>query len=61
MMEKLLRVKDIEEIFGCGRNKAYELMKSPGFPAIRIGKNLYVSKEELEKWLEDYTGKEYYL
>ena len=60
-MEKLLRVKDIEKIFGCGRNKAYELMKSPGFPAIRIGKNLYVSKEELEKWIEDYSGKEYYL
>lgn len=60
-MEKLLRVKDIEEIFGCGRNKAYELMKSLGFPAIRIGKNLYVSKEELEKWIEDYSGKEYYL
>ena len=36
-------------------------MKSLGFPAIRIGKNLYVSKEELEKWIEDYSGKEYYL
>lgn len=60
-MEKLLRVKDIAEIFGCGRNKAYELMKSPGFPTVKIGKNLYVSETELEKWIEDYSGKEYYL
>ena len=60
-MEKLLRVKDIAEIFGCGRNKAYELMKSPGFPTVKIGKNLYVLEAELEKWIEDYSGKEYFL
>lgn len=42
MTEKAaLRVKELAAYLGIGVNSAYELVRQPGFPAIRIGKKNY--------------------
>ena len=52
-------VDDIQRIFSIGRTKAYQLMCSSGFPAIRLNKKLLVSKEKLEVWIRKNSGKTY--
>ena len=47
----VLEVKDIQNIFHCGRNKAYQIMNMSGFPSFRIDSSIYVEKNELKKWL----------
>lgn len=43
--------RDIQDIFKCGRKRAYEIMHISGFPSFRINTSLYVEKGELEKWI----------
>ena len=38
MTEKALWVKDLEEYLNIGRSKALNLMRSAGFPSIRLEK-----------------------
>jgi DNA binding domain, excisionase family len=33
------------------RSKAYELVRSEGFPKIRLGKRLLIPKEAFEEWI----------
>ena len=49
----MLNVKDIVEIFGISRDKAYDLVNSKGFPTVKIGKRIVVPKEHLLKWIKD--------
>lgn len=58
-MDTLLTVDDISSILKCGRDKAYRLMRTPGFPAIKIGKRRYVKQSIFNNWLETYTYKEF--
>ena len=37
---QMYTVDDIQNIFMIGRTKAYQLMSSSGFPAIKLNKNL---------------------
>lgn len=57
----LLTVKELKELLKVGRDTAYALMHSSGFPSIKIGGRYYVSKEALDKWLEQYAYKSYEL
>ncbi len=56
---KLLTPKDIQSIFSIGKNQAYALMNSAGFPTIKLNSRLYVEQEELSKWLATYKGRSY--
>lgn len=58
---KLLTPKDIQCIFSIGKNQAYALMHSSGFPSITINNRIYVTQENLKKWLDTYTGRKYIL
>lgn len=44
-----------------GTNKCYTLVKSDGFPSIKIGNKYLVPKDEFEKWVKTYTYHEYKL
>lgn len=57
--DRLLTPRDIQRIFSFGKNRAYELMNSSGFPTIRIGSRMYVTRAALEKWLDMYKGCSY--
>lgn len=47
----LLTVKDLQALLNIGRDTAYALMHSSGFPSIKLGGRYFVSREELDKWL----------
>ena len=47
----LYTAKDIQNIFHCGRTKAYQIMNMSGFPSFRIDSSIYVEKNELKKWI----------
>lgn len=50
-------VKDIQVLLSLGKTKAYELMRSDGFPSFKLNNRLYITKQNFEKWLEKYTNK----
>lgn len=56
---KLLTSRDIQDIFSMGKNQAYALMHSAGFPTTTIGNRMFVTQVNLEKWLEVYKGRQY--
>ena len=58
---KMLTAKELSSDLRIGRDKAYALMKSRGFPSICIGKRYYVTEAALSEWLKNYEYKEYNL
>lgn len=58
MDNEVLDVKALRSYLGIGRDKAYALMKTNGFPSIKIGSQYIVRKESLDKYLSKYEGKE---
>lgn len=56
IMDKLFTVKDLCAM-GIGRDKAYALMHSSTFPAIKIGGRYFVTEEALKSWLKKYQYK----
>lgn len=57
-VDKMLGVKDIQELFGIGRNKALALLNTEGFPTIRLGRTYLVNPSQLEEWIKKNQGKE---
>lgn len=57
--DRLLTAKDLQQILGCGKNRAYELMHTSGFPTIKIGGRMYVSPDGMNDWIERYSGRKY--
>lgn len=53
-VEKLAySVKELCEVLGIGEPVAYELVKRPGFPSVRVSKNrIIIPVAPLKKWLE---------
>lgn len=60
-MPKLFTVRQIQEIFSCGKRQAYELVNSDGFPVLRIEKRIYVPEDDLEKWIKKHIGKTHHI
>jgi len=46
-----LTVKDLQHIFRCGRDKAYEIIKIPGFPVMHMFGTYLIHEGELQKWI----------
>lgn len=57
----LLTVKDLINLLNVGRDTAYALMHSKGFPSMKIGGRYYVARDELQKWLDKYAYKSFEL
>lgn len=55
--DTLLNMKEIQTIFGCGKRQAYELLRIPGFPAMKLGGKYLVSAKALELWIQKNAGK----
>ena len=54
-MPLFLSAPQIAQVLGISRAGAYQLMHVKGFPTIRLGKRMVVSKEQLLKWLAAQT------
>lgn len=51
--KEYLKVSEVAEFLRIGRTRAYELVGSGEIPSVRIGRNIRVSRRELERWLEE--------
>ena len=51
-MEKAtLSVRDLSEKLGISLPKAYELVKQPGFPVLKIGSRILIPVDAFKAWL----------
>lgn len=51
--EKLtLSVTEAAKIIGLSPARMYQVVHQDGFPAVRIGKRIFVSAKGLEKWID---------
>ena len=55
----ILTVKELGQVLHIGRDKAYALMKSGGFPSTCIGNRYFVTERALNEWLQQYEHKKY--
>nr|WP_297936927.1 helix-turn-helix domain-containing protein [uncultured Lachnoclostridium sp.] len=54
-MDKILKVKDIQNHLGISKTRAYELIRLKAFPKIKIGHRYYIPQNEYEEWLKKNT------
>ena len=52
----MLSVVEVAAVLGISRAGAYELARSSGFPALKIGNRIVVPKEAFIRWVEQHTG-----
>ncbi len=55
----MLTAREVSRVLRIGRDKAYALMKSKGFPSICIGKRYYVTTKALNDWIKQYEYKQF--
>ena len=51
----MLSVPDVASVLGISRAGAYELVRSYGFPSLRIGSRIVVPKEKFIDWINANT------
>lgn len=57
MDEKItLTVEELIKFLGISRQTAYQLCRTEGFPALRIGRRVLIPKKQLEVWIEEHMG-----
>ncbi len=50
-----LNVELVAKVLGVSPSSGCELMHEDGFPALRIGSRMVVSKEKFVRWVEEHT------
>lgn len=56
---KLFTPKELQQLFGMGKNQVYALMNSSAFPTVRINNRMYVEEGALRTWLNTYKGRKF--
>ena len=51
----MLSVPEVGEVLGISRAGAYELVRSKGFPKVKIGNRIVVPKDKFIQWIEEQT------
>ena len=53
----MLSVPEMAAAMGISRAGAYELARSEGFPALRIGTRIVIPKDKLQEWVDKQIEK----
>ena len=53
----MLSVPEVAAALGISRAGAYELARSEGFPALRIGNRIVIPKDKLQEWVDKQIEK----
>ena len=51
-----LNAKEVAAVLGISRAGAYNLMRSEGFPTLRVGNRMIVPKDKLIAWINAQIG-----
>lgn len=54
----MLSVPEMATALGISRAGAYELVRTEGFPALKIGSRIVIPKDKLQEWVYQNIGKE---
>ncbi len=54
----MLSVPEVGEVLGISRAGAYELVRSKGFPHMKIGTRILVPRDKFLAWIDVQTGVE---
>ena len=46
----------VAQVLGVSISTAYEVMREPGFPVLRVGSRMVVPKEKFMQWVEKQSG-----
>ena len=57
MEKETMSVQELSTQMGISLPKAYELVKSPGFPSIRIGTRILIPVDAFREWLVIQSNK----
>ena len=52
----MLSVPEVAAVLGISRAGTYELVRSEGFPTLKIGSRIVVPKEKFIQWINDRTS-----
>ena len=52
----MLSVPELASVLGISRAGAYNLVRSDGFPALKIGSRIVVPKEKFIEWVDEKTS-----
>ena len=52
----MLNVIQVAAVLGISRAGAYELVRSEGVPALKIGSRIVVPKDKLRAWIDANSG-----
>ena len=52
----MLSVLEMAAALGISRAGAYELARTEGFPALKIGTRIVIPKDELKAWVDQNVG-----
>lgn len=56
MERATMSVRELGSRLGISLPKSYELVKSPGFPMIRVGKRILIPIDSFQRWLQEKSG-----
>ena len=51
----MLSAPEVAEVLGISRAGAYDLVRSDGFPRLKLGHRILVPKDKFIKWIDDHT------
>ena len=52
----MLPVLEMAAALGISRAGAYELVRTEGFPALKIGTRIVIPKDKLKEWVDQNVG-----
>ncbi|RQD68655.1 MAG: DNA-binding protein [Tindallia sp. MSAO_Bac2] len=47
-----ITVGEVAEVLGISRTGAYEVVKSEGFPCLKVGRRLLIPRDQFINWIE---------
>lgn len=60
-LQKMMTMKDIQKIFGCGKDKARAIVMADGFPKIQINREIYIPEDKFQRWIQKNIGNTIYI
>lgn len=53
----MLSVPEVAAVLGLSQAGAYELVRTDGFPSLKVGSRIVVPKEKFIEWIDENTAK----
>ena len=52
----ILNMKDVAAVLGISESGAYDLCKTDGFPAFRVGNRILIQRDKLVEWIDQQAA-----